>query len=49
MLKNVMSAGKTRQNPSKKSSLWVIKEHFEPNVKAGWPSVRMKIDLQFAR
>jgi hypothetical protein len=38
MLKNVMSAGKTRQNLEKKRSLWVINEHLEPNFSAGCPS-----------
>jgi len=33
-----MSAGKTRQNPAKKRSLWLMHEHVESNVNAGWPS-----------
>ena len=38
VLKNVMSAGQTRQNSAKKRSLCVINEHFEPNFNAVWPS-----------
>ena len=34
VLKNVMSAGKTRQDLVKKRSLFVINEHFEPNFNA---------------
>jgi hypothetical protein len=33
-----MSVGKTRQHSAKKRSLWVINEHVEPNINAGWPS-----------
>jgi lysophospholipase L1-like esterase len=38
LLKNVMSAGKTRQNSAKKRSLWLINEHFESDFNAVWPS-----------
>jgi hypothetical protein len=38
MLKNVMSAGKTRQNPTKKRSLCDINEHFEKDFNAVLPS-----------
>jgi hypothetical protein len=38
VLKNVMSAGKTRRNSAKKRSLWLINEHFEPNFNAVLPS-----------
>ena len=38
LLKNVMSAGKARQNSAKKRSLWLINEHFEPNFNAVSPS-----------
>jgi len=38
VLKNVMSAGKTRQNFAKKRSLCVINEHFEPNLNDVLPS-----------
>jgi hypothetical protein len=38
LLKNVMSAGKTRQNSAKNCSLCVINEYFEPNFNAVWPS-----------
>jgi hypothetical protein len=38
MLKNVMSVGKTRQNPTKKRSLCVINEHFEEDFNAVLPS-----------
>jgi hypothetical protein len=34
VLKNVISAGKTRQNPTKKRSLCVINEHFEEDFNA---------------
>jgi hypothetical protein len=34
VLKNVMSAGKARQNSAKKRSLYVINEHFELNFNA---------------
>jgi general secretion pathway protein J len=36
--KNVMSAGKTRQNPRRKRRLGKINEHFEADFKAVWPS-----------
>jgi hypothetical protein len=38
LLKNVMSAGKTRQNPTKKRSLCTINEHFEEDFNAVLPS-----------
>jgi hypothetical protein len=38
LLKNVMSAGKTRQNSAKKGSLCVKNEHVEPSFNAVWPS-----------
>jgi hypothetical protein len=38
MLKNVMSVGKTWQNPTKKRSLCVINEHFEEDFNAVLPS-----------
>jgi hypothetical protein len=38
VLKNVMSAGKTRQNPTKKRSLCVINEHFEEDFNAALSS-----------
>jgi hypothetical protein len=38
LLKNVMSTGKTRQNPTKKPSLYEINEHFEEDFNAVWPS-----------
>jgi hypothetical protein len=34
VLKNVMSAGKTRQNPARKRSLYIINEHFEEDFNA---------------
>jgi hypothetical protein len=34
VLKNVMSAGKTRQNPTKTRRLCVINEHFEEDFNA---------------
>jgi hypothetical protein len=34
VLKNVMSAGKTKQNPTKKRSLCVINEYFEEDFNA---------------
>jgi hypothetical protein len=34
VLKNVMSAGKTRQNPTKKRSLCALNEHFEEDFNA---------------
>jgi hypothetical protein len=37
LLKNVMSAGKTRQNPTKKRSLCVINEHFKEDYNAVRP------------
>ncbi len=39
LLKSVMSAGQTRQNPTKKRSLLVINEHFEQDFNAVWPSI----------
>ena len=39
VLKNVMSAGKTRQNPTKKRSLWLINEDFESDFNAVWSGV----------
>ena len=36
MLKNVISAGETRQNLVKKRSLYVINEYFEPNFNEVW-------------
>jgi hypothetical protein len=39
LLKNFMSAGKTRQNPTKKRSLCAINEHFEEDFNAVFPSV----------
>jgi lipopolysaccharide export system protein LptA len=38
VLKNVMSAGKTRQNSAEKRSLWLINEHVESTFSAVWPS-----------
>jgi hypothetical protein len=38
VLKNVIGAGKTRQNSAKNRGLWVINKHVEPNVYAVWPS-----------
>ena len=38
LLKNIKRAGKTRQNPAKKGSLWLINVHFESNFNAVWPS-----------
>jgi len=38
LLKNVVSAGKTRQNPTKKRSLWLINEYFEEDFNAVLPS-----------
>jgi hypothetical protein len=38
LLKNVMSAGKTRQNPTKMRSLCAINAHFEENFNAVLPS-----------
>ena len=38
VLKNVMSAGKTRQNPAKRRSLYVINEYFESDFNTVWPS-----------
>ena len=33
-----MCARKTRKNPARKRSLWLINEHFEANFNAVWPS-----------
>jgi hypothetical protein len=38
LLKNDMSAGKTRKTPVKKRRLWLINEYFESNFNAVWPS-----------
>jgi hypothetical protein len=37
--KNVMGAGKTRQNPAKRRSLCMINEHFEAEFNTVLPSV----------
>jgi hypothetical protein len=37
-MKNVMSAGKTRQNLTKECRLGAINEHCEEDVNAVWPS-----------